>query len=78
MRSLARPSAEVVQAYFDLCAWVLGLLSGFELRCVALLVSVGLHLVLFPAGGPFLPSLSVTHHMTGFSLGFFAFWRPCC
>jgi hypothetical protein len=41
--------------------WVLGFLFGFALRFVALLcaVYVRLHLVLYPAGGPFLPSLSV-------------------
>jgi hypothetical protein len=39
-----------------LCFWF-----GFALRCVALLCSVcvRLHLVLFPAGGPVLPSFSV-------------------
>jgi hypothetical protein len=42
--------------------WVLGFWFGFALRCVALLcaVYVQLQLVLFPDGGPFLPSLSVT------------------
>jgi hypothetical protein len=41
--------------------WVWGLWFGFALRRVALLcgVFVQLHLALFPAGGPFLPSLSV-------------------
>jgi hypothetical protein len=43
-------------------AWVWGFWFGFALRRVALLcgVFVQLHLALFPAGGPFLPSLSVT------------------
>jgi hypothetical protein len=38
-------------------------LFGFALRCVALLcdVYVRLRLVVFPAGGPFLPSLSVKY-----------------
>jgi hypothetical protein len=41
--------------------WVWGFWFGFALRRVALLcgVFVHLHLALFPAGGPFLPSLSV-------------------
>jgi hypothetical protein len=41
--------------------WVWGFWFGFALRRVALLcgVFVRLHLALFPAGGPFLPSLSV-------------------
>jgi hypothetical protein len=41
--------------------WVWGFWFGFALRRVALLcgVFVQLHLALFPAGGPFLPSLSV-------------------
>jgi hypothetical protein len=38
-----------------------GVWFGFALRCVALLCGafVRLHLTLFPAGGPFLPSLYV-------------------
>jgi hypothetical protein len=41
--------------------WVWGFWFGFALRRVALLcgVFVQLHLALFPAGEPFLPSLSV-------------------
>jgi hypothetical protein len=41
--------------------WVWGFWFGFALRRVALLcgVFVQLHLALFPAGGPFLSSLSV-------------------
>jgi hypothetical protein len=41
--------------------WVWGFWFGFALRRVALLcgVFVQLHLALFPAGGPFLPSLYV-------------------
>jgi hypothetical protein len=44
--------------------WVWGFWFGFALRCVALLcgVFVRLHLALFPAGGPFLPSLSVNRY----------------
>jgi hypothetical protein len=62
MRGLARPSAEVVKACLAPCVWVWGFWFGFVLRRVALLcgVVVRLHLALFPAGGPFLPSLSVT------------------
>jgi hypothetical protein len=39
-------------------------LFGFALSCVALPCGVGvrLHLVLFPAGGPFLPSLCTSIH----------------
>jgi hypothetical protein len=61
MRGLDRPSAEVVLACIAPCVWVWGVWFGFALRCVALLcgVCVQLHLPLFPAGGPFLPSLSV-------------------
>jgi hypothetical protein len=61
MRGLARPSAEVVKACLAPRAWVWGFWFGFALRRVALLcgVFVRLHLALFPAGGPFLPSLSV-------------------
>jgi hypothetical protein len=45
--------------------WVWGVWLGFALRCVALLcgVFVRLHLALFPAGGPFLPSLFVNLYM---------------
>jgi hypothetical protein len=41
--------------------WVVGVWFNFALRCVALLCGVfmRLHLALFPAGGPFLPSLYV-------------------
>jgi hypothetical protein len=61
MRGLARPLTEVVQACFAPNMWVWGFWFGFALRCVALLcgVCVRLHLVLFPAGGPFLSSLFV-------------------
>jgi hypothetical protein len=61
MRGLARPSAGVVSACLAPCVWVWGAWFGFALRCVALLcgVFVRLHLALFPAGGPFLPSLYV-------------------
>jgi hypothetical protein len=64
MRGLARPSAEVVWACLAPCVWVWGFWFGFALRCVALLcgVFVRLHSALFPAGGPFLPSLSVKIH----------------
>jgi hypothetical protein len=43
------------------CVWDYSFWFGFALRCVALLcgVYVRLHLVFFPAGGLFLPSLSV-------------------
>jgi hypothetical protein len=61
MPGLARPSAEVVQACFAPCLWVWGVWFGFASRCVALFcgIFVHLHLALFPAGGPFLPSLSI-------------------
>jgi hypothetical protein len=61
MRGLAQPSAEVVSACLLPRVWVWGFWFGFALRRVALLcgVFVHLHLALFPAGGPFLPSLSV-------------------
>jgi hypothetical protein len=44
--------------------WVVGVWFGFASRCVALLcgVFVRLHLALFPAGGPFLPSLCVNRY----------------
>jgi hypothetical protein len=47
--------------------WVSGFWFGFALRRVALLcgVFVQLHLALFPAGGPFLPSLSVNLYAAG-------------
>jgi hypothetical protein len=50
--------------------WVWGFWFGFALRCLALLCSVfvRLHLVLFLAGGPFLPSLSVRHSIIRFSI----------
>jgi hypothetical protein len=62
MRGLARPSTELVEACFASRMRVKGFWFGFALRRVALLcdVCVRLHLVLFPAGGPCLPSLSVT------------------
>jgi hypothetical protein len=58
---LARASAEVVSACLAPCVWVWGVWSSFALCCIALLcgVFVRLHLAWFPAGGPFLPSLSV-------------------
>jgi hypothetical protein len=61
MRGLARSSAEVVYACLAPRVWVWGVWFGFTLRCVALLcgVFVRLRLALFPAGGPFLPSLYV-------------------
>jgi hypothetical protein len=61
MRGLARPSADLVSACLAPRMWVWGVWFGFTLRCVALLcgVFVQSHLALFPAGGPFLPSLSV-------------------
>jgi hypothetical protein len=61
IRGLARPSTEMVEACFAPRMWVWGFSFGFALRCVALLcaVCVRLHLVLFPAGGPFLPSFSI-------------------
>jgi hypothetical protein len=63
MCGLARPSAEVVSACLaPVCGFgVWGVWFGFALRCVALLcgVLVRLHLALFPAGGPFFPSLYV-------------------
>jgi hypothetical protein len=63
MRGLARPSAEVVKACLAHHVGIWGFWFGFALRCVALLggVFVQLHLALFPAGEPFLPSLSLTH-----------------
>jgi hypothetical protein len=47
--------------------WVWGFWFGFALRCVALLcgVFVRLHLALFSAGGPFLPSLYVNLYDEG-------------
>jgi hypothetical protein len=65
MRGLAQPSAEVVLACLSPRVWVWGFWFGFALRRVALLcgVFVQLHLALFPAGGPFLPSLSVTPYI---------------
>jgi hypothetical protein len=61
IRGLAQPSAEVVWACLLPRVWVWGFWFGFAWRRVALLcgVFVQLHLALFPAGGPFLPSLSV-------------------
>jgi hypothetical protein len=61
MRGLAQPSAEVVSACLLPRVWVWGFWFGLALRRVALLcgVFVQLHLALFPAGGPFLPSLCV-------------------
>jgi hypothetical protein len=61
VRGLARPSTEVVGACFAPRMWVFLFLFDLCLRCMALLcgVLVQLHLALFPAGGPFLPSLSV-------------------
>jgi hypothetical protein len=52
----------LVQACLAPRVWVWGVWFGFASRCVALLcgVFVRLHLALFPAGGPFLLSLSVT------------------
>jgi hypothetical protein len=65
MRGLARSSTEVVKACSAPRMWVWGFWFGFALRCAAssLLCAwyVRLHLVLFPAGGPFLPSLSVIY-----------------
>jgi hypothetical protein len=54
-------------ACFALRVWVLGFWFCFAFRCVALLCAmyVRLHLVLFPAGGPFLPSLSVKLYCSG-------------
>jgi hypothetical protein len=54
-------SGAVVLACFAPCVWIWFFWFGFALRRVALLcdVYVRLHLVLLPAGGPFLPSLSV-------------------
>jgi hypothetical protein len=65
MRGLDRPSAEVVEACLAPRVWVWGFWFGFALRCMALLcgVFVRLHLALFPAGGPFLPSLSVNQYI---------------
>jgi hypothetical protein len=61
MRGLARPLAEVVEACLTPRVWVWGVWFGFALRCVALLcgVFVRLHQALFPAGGPFLPSICI-------------------
>jgi hypothetical protein len=61
MRGLAQHSAEVVEACLSPRVRVRGFWFGFALRRVALLcgVFVRLHLALFPADGPFLPSLSV-------------------
>jgi hypothetical protein len=62
MRGLAWLSTEEVKACFAPCVWVRDSLFGFALHCVALLcaIYVRLHLVLFLAGGPFLPTLSIT------------------
>jgi hypothetical protein len=51
--------------------WVWGFWFGFALRRVALLcgVFVQLHLALFPAGGPFLPSLYVTLYSSVWGAG---------
>jgi hypothetical protein len=67
MRGLALLSAKVVWACFALRVWVLGFWFGFTLNCVALLcaVYVRVHLVLFPAGGPFLLSLWVKIYTLG-------------
>jgi hypothetical protein len=61
IRGLARRSADVLSACLAPRVWVWAVWFGLALRCVALLcgVFVQLHLALFPAGGPFLPSLSV-------------------
>jgi hypothetical protein len=47
------------------CVWVWGVWFAFALRCIALLcgVFVRLHLALFPAGQPFLPSLCPSVNM---------------
>jgi hypothetical protein len=61
MRTLARPLAEVFEACLAPRVWVWGVWIGFAWRCITLMygVLVHLHLALFPAGGPFLPSLFV-------------------
>jgi hypothetical protein len=61
--------------------WVWGFWFGFALRRVALLcgVFVQLHLALFPAGGPFLPSLYVTLYLSIYlSWWFRPALRPVC
>jgi hypothetical protein len=62
MRGLARHSADLVSACLAPRVWGWGVWFGFALRCEVLScgVFVQLHLALFPAGGPFLPSLSVS------------------
>jgi hypothetical protein len=62
MRGLAQPSTEVFKACFAPRVWVWGFWFGFALTYMAFLygVCVRLGLASFPAGGPFLPSLSVT------------------
>jgi hypothetical protein len=64
MRGLTRPSTEVVQACLAPCVRVLDFWFGFALHCIALTcaVCVQFHLVLFPDGGRFLPSLFVRAH----------------
>jgi hypothetical protein len=64
MRGLAQPLVEVVEACFAPRLWIWGHWFGFAFRCVALLcgMCVRLLLVLFPVGGPFVPSLSVIYH----------------
>jgi hypothetical protein len=66
MRGPARPSAEIIKACLAPRVWVWGVWFGLALRCVALLcgVFVRLHLALFPAGGPFLSSLSANLYRT--------------
>jgi hypothetical protein len=55
MRGLARPSTEVVEAFFAHHVWVWGVKFGLALRCAALLcaVYVQLHLVCFRLAGLF-------------------------
>jgi hypothetical protein len=59
MRGLARPSVEVVSACLAPRVWVWGVWFGFALRSLAMWRVCAIAPA-FPAGGPFLPSLSVT------------------
>jgi hypothetical protein len=59
MRGLTRSSAEIVKACLTPRVWVWGVWFGFVLHSLAVWLFERLHLALFPAGGPFLPSLYV-------------------
>jgi hypothetical protein len=66
MRGLARPSTEMVNACFAPCVCVWGFWFGFALRSLAVWRVCAIAPSLFPAGGPFLPSLSVNLYCIGF------------